>query len=207
MTRLFGAAALVAALVVSTPPCRADIIRYVATLTGPGESPPNSSPATGFAEVDVNTLAQTLQVDVTFSGLLGTTTASHIHSPTALPFTGTANVATTVPTFPGFPLGVTSGTYDQTFDLTLASSYNPAFVTANGGSVPNAEAALLASLAAGTSYLNIHSTFRPGGEIRGFLVPLAATIPEPSTLALFTVGAAAVVGWRRWKRRHERTTA
>jgi hypothetical protein len=48
-------------------------------------------------------------------------------------------VATTLPTFAGFPLGVTSGTYINTLDLTLASSYNPAFVTANGGSMPHAK--------------------------------------------------------------------
>jgi hypothetical protein len=71
-------------------------------------------------------------IDVSFSGLLGTTTASHIHCCTPTPLSGTAGVATTTPTFAGFPLGVTSGTYMNTLDLTLASSYNPAFVTANG---------------------------------------------------------------------------
>src|SRR5439155_23025204 len=44
------------------------------------------------------------------------------------------------PDISGFPLGVTSGTYDNTLDLTLASSYNPVFVTDEGG-VPQAEAA------------------------------------------------------------------
>ena len=49
------------------------------------------------------------------------------------------------------PLGplseVTSGTYDQTFDRALASSCNPAFVTAQG-SLSNAVNTLLAGLAA-----------------------------------------------------------
>jgi hypothetical protein len=93
-----------------------------------------------------------MRVEVTFSGLLGTTTASHIHAATATPGMGTAMVATTTPTFPGFPLGVTSGTYDQTFDMTLASSFKPAFITAHGGTVASAEAALAASLADGTAY-------------------------------------------------------
>jgi hypothetical protein len=79
---------------------------------------------------------------------------------------------------------VTSGTYDMTLDLTSSSSYNPAFVTAEG-SVATAEAALLAGIAAGDAYLNIHTTIYPGGEIRGFLEP--ASVPEPATFLL--VGA------------------
>ena len=31
------------------------------------------------------------------------------------------------------PLGVTAGSMNQTYDMTLASSYNPSYVTANGG--------------------------------------------------------------------------
>jgi hypothetical protein len=145
-------------------------ITYTANLNGPSEYPPNASPGTGFATVVFDSIAHILDVHVTFSGLLGTTTASHIHAATALPLTGTAGVATQVPTFAGFPLGVTSGTYDHTFDTSLASTYNPAFITAQGGTVPAAEAALGAALADRKAYLNIHSTVYPGGEIRGFLV-------------------------------------
>src|SRR5207245_2317420 len=82
------------------------------------------------------------------------------------------------PTFTGFPPLATSGAYDHLFDMTSSSSYNPAFVTANGGSVSASEATLFAGMAAGTTYLNIHSQTFTGGEIRGFLT-LAA--PEPAT--------------------------
>ncbi|WP_139379481.1 CHRD domain-containing protein [Zoogloea sp. LCSB751] len=40
---------------------------------------PNASPATGAAMVVIDTVAHTMQVDVVFSGLLGPTTAAHIH--------------------------------------------------------------------------------------------------------------------------------
>jgi hypothetical protein len=195
MTRSVGLAILAAAILGFAQGAHAVPIVYTANLTGPGESPPNTSPGTGFAEVDFDIAAHTMRVDVTFSGLQGTTTASHIHSATALPGAGTAGVATQVPSFVGFPLGVTSGTYDHTFDTSLASTYNPAFVTANGGTPAAAEAALAASLGAGTAYLNIHSTVDPGGEIRGFLV--ARAVPEPATLGLFALGALLLVYARR----------
>lgn len=163
-------------------------ITYQAVLNGSSESPPNASPGTGFATVIFDDVANTMRVEVTFSGLLGNTTASHIHAATAVPGTGTAGVATTVPTFTGFPTGVTSGTYDHTFDLTLASSYNPAYVTANGGTIASAQAALGAALAQGRSYLNIHTTMVPGGEIRGFLQAVPETGSTFALLALSFTG-------------------
>ena len=193
---------MLAVLVLATTMC-ADTIVFHASLSGPAESPPNASPGTGTAIVTLDTTANTLRVQVTFSGLFafvpGTstpsgTTASHIHCCTTVPFAGTANVATTTPTFPGFPLGVTSGTYDQTFDLTLGSSYNPAFVTANGGTPTSAEAALIAAMLAGRTYLNIHSTAVPGGEIRGFLVA-----PEPSSMIMLGAALLGGMGLRRRK--------
>jgi hypothetical protein len=179
---------LAIALLAITPLSQATIFYYHVTLDGPSESPPNTSSGTGSGEVDYDNFAHTLHVQVTWSGLMGTTTASHIHAPTASPGTGTAGVATTTPYFAGFPTGVTSGSYDNYLDLTMSSSYNPAYISANGGTTASAEAALAAAMAAGEAYLNIHTTFKPGGEIRGFLVP------EPSSMALLGIGGA-VLGW------------
>jgi hypothetical protein len=94
---------------------------------------------------------------------------------------------------PGFPLGVTSGSYtNQLFSLLDPAFYNPSFVTANGGTTASAEAVLLAGFAAGTTYFNIHTSVNPGGEIRGFLTATTAT-PEPATLVLMSLALAGLV--------------
>jgi len=106
-------------------------------------------------------------------------------------------VAATTPSFPGFPLGVTVGSYDQTFDLTSAATYNnPSFETALGGTVASEEAALLTTLASDETYLNIHSSVDPAGEIRGIL---ALEAPEPGTFLL--AGACLAGIWFRRRRR------
>jgi hypothetical protein len=173
-------------------------IIYTAILNGASESPATGSPGTGTATVIIGDVLDTMEVEVSFSGLGGATTSSHLNC--CVPIGGNAGVATTMPTFPGFPLGATSGSYDQVFDLSMASTYNPAFVAANGGTVDSAETVLLAGLAADEAYLNINSTVDPAGEIRGFLQPAAtAAVPEPATLLLFGTGLSAVAR-RRFKR-------
>jgi len=184
---------LLSAVLLLGSAANASIINYYANLNGANEVGPVVTNGIGTAYVTIDTVAQTMSVTAIFSGLTGTTTASHIHC--CQPLGTNAGVATTTPFFAGFPIGVTNGVYNSgALDLTAASTYNPTFVTAQG-SVANAEAALLAGLANGQSYFNIHSSFASGGEIRGQL----ALAPEPTTFVLSGLALAGLAFIRRRK--------
>ena len=185
--------AVATALMLLVPAAYAIPVTFVGNLTGANEVPPVPSSATGLATVVLDAAAQTLQINATFSGLTSNTNAAHIHC--CAPLGTNAGVATTVPAFPGFPLGVTSGSFTSAvFDLTQPTIYNPAFVTLQGG-LTQAEVALIAGILNGTTYLNIHTVNFPGGEIRGQL----QAVPEPTTLLLVgtTMAGLGLAGWKR----------
>ncbi len=123
-----------------------------------------------------------MRIETSFSDLLGTVSAAHIHC--CIAPGSNVGVATQLPSLDDFPLGVTAGLYDHTFDMSLASSYNPTFVTNNSGTVSSVFNALVFGLDAGMAYLNIHTSLFSGGEIRGLLSP----VPEPESYALLLAG-------------------
>jgi CHRD domain-containing protein/PEP-CTERM motif-containing protein len=185
-------AAIFAAVLISAAaaaPAHATSLVYTATLSGANENPANGSLGTGFFTITVDQSLLTLTVDGSFTGLSAGDTAAHIHC--CAPAPTNVGVATVTPTFTGFPTSVTSGTYLHTFDLTDAASYNPAFVTANGGTANSAMTVLLAGIAAGQAYFNIHTSNFGGGEIRGYLV-FDHAVPEPGLLLLAATGLAAL---------------
>lgn len=179
MRRAFAVVCSVTAMLMATP-VSAAIHVFATPLSpdGPGAT------GSGSAQVTLDTTAQTVSIMTDWAGLSGVTTVAHIHCCVAAP--GTVGVAVTPGTFPGFPVGISSGSYASgALDLNNASTYTASFLTTfGGGTTDGAQAALLSGLQSGTAYLNIHTDTFPGGEIRGFLT----AVPEPQSWALMILG-------------------
>jgi hypothetical protein len=203
MKRVVAAIGLLLALCAS-----ANAENFVGIIDGLQENPIVVTPGSGLGTATYDAGTQMLSVDVNFSGLTGTTTNAHIHC-CANALTGATSDTNAgiaihfVPT--GFPLGVTSGSYSNTFDLSLAASFDAGYLTASGGTAALARDRLLNAMRFGVAndplpgnssiaYFNIHTSFRPGGEIRGNIIPF---VPEPSTGLLVAIGMAAVALRRR----------
>lgn len=117
---------------------------FSANLVGSQEVPPVVTAATGSVVCILNDAGTQLSVSVQFQNLTGTYTGSHIHGYAA----------------PGANAGVRFG-----FASTLSNGNRDGVF--NG--VWNLTATDVTNLIAGLCYVNIHSTFAPGGEIRGQL--------------------------------------
>ncbi len=162
-TLLFAAIGLVCAITAQTQ--ARPIHFYHADLDGLQETPPNASPAFGSMDLTFDDVTLTLTITAgSYSGLLAPVTAAHIHGPA--PVGVAAGVL--------FPLTHTGGT-------TGTLSGGPFVLSA-------AQAGFLTS---GMTYVNVHTSVFPGGEIRGQIFE----VPAPGALAL--LGLAGVMGSRR----------
>ena len=145
-------------------PAGATVHNLTAFLDGAQETPPVPTPATGSATMTLDDVTNMFTLTGTFQDLIGTTNNAHVHGPAPV----------------GTPAGVMFGI---TFDFGVTSGA----ISFNGVISQAHEDIILA----GNSYINIHTTFRTGGEIRGQIVP------EPSTLAMLALGGLAAVRRRR----------
>jgi hypothetical protein len=168
-------------------------ITYQASLDGAQVSPvPTGSLATGFGTITVDSTTHLLMFAISWSNLGVSPVGLHIHCCAPVGANGLLAI-----NFGGFP--ATSGMFVQTVDLTVAATYNGGFLGAHGGTAAQAEADLLASLAAGNVYLDINNSQFGGGEIRGQV----SEAPEPATLLLLATGLASIAACAAWRNRTE----
>jgi CHRD domain/PEP-CTERM motif len=182
---------LLSSLVAMTATSMAHEFVFFGTFSGLNEVGPNNSAGTGTSMITLDMDLVTMRVQTTFSGLTGTVSASHLHIGNGPGTNG--GVASQLPTFAGFPSGVTSGTYDNTFDMSQAASWNASYISANGGTATAAFNALATAMNLGKGYHNIHTSTVGSGEIRANFVP----VPEPATMTVLALGLAAIARRRK----------
>ena len=116
-------------------------------INGTQEVPSVTTPGNGTIVGTYDDVTNQFTATISFSQLLGTTSAGHYHGPAL----AGANAGVRIG-FTNIPLGVTSGSFSPSFVLTASQE---------------------TELLGGLWYANIHTSFRPGGEIRGQINPVA----------------------------------
>jgi len=153
--------------VVLTAPIAARAEHIQATLTGYEEVPVVSTVATGEFVGMINHDDQSIDYELTYSGLQGTVTQAHIHV-AQLSVNGSIVIwLCQTATNPG-PAGTPTCTPGSgTFTGTITAANVVAGATASQQLAAGELAEVIAAIRAGAAYANVHTSLSPGGEIRG----------------------------------------
>lgn len=134
--RWMGAAAALMVLLGSAA-AQAETIKFMTTLKGADETPPNTTAGTGVVMAQLDTATKAFTYKVTYSGLTGAATMAHFHGP--------APAGKAAPVVVNFPPPV-------------ASPIHGSAVLTQGQ---------IDQLMNGLWYVNVHTALHPPGEIRG----------------------------------------
>ncbi|MBC8105846.1 MAG: CHRD domain-containing protein [Anaerolineae bacterium] len=162
MRNTFVCAGFGLALAVASSAFARPILQYGATLDGTQQNPDVVTPATGTGTMAIDTDANTMTINVVYSGLIGAQTDQHIHG-----FSGPEVNSSVI-----FPLPAGGSPINAVWNFTEAQQAN---------------------ILAGLTYVNIHTTFAGGGEIRGQILP----VPEPASLGVLAIAGIAALRRRR----------
>jgi hypothetical protein len=153
--------------VVLTAPIAARAEHIQATLIGYEEVPVVSTVASGEFVGRINRDDQSIDYVLTYSGLQGTVTQSHIHV-AQMSVNGSIVIwLCQTATNPG-PAGTPTCTPGSgTFTGTITAANVVAGATASQQLAAGELAEVIAAMRAGAAYANVHTNLSPGGEIRG----------------------------------------
>jgi len=135
---------------------RAEVITLTAALAGDGENPGINTGAFGSATITVDTSARTVTYQVSVFNLPSGVTASHIH---------VGAPSTTGPIIVNFAPPVNASN-DFAYSGTVPESQwlmRPDQGIRSGDDI-------IQAILGNNTYVNVHSTVNPGGEIRGRLI-------------------------------------
>ena len=128
-TKVTLATLAIGAAIAFAGPAFADKMK--ATLDGKSEVPPNTSAATGTADIDYDAASKKLSWKLTYSGLSGPVTAAHFHGPAAAG--ANAGVAVPIPNTASGSEGSATLTDAQAADLMAGRYYVNVHTEANKG--------------------------------------------------------------------------
>ena len=168
MTRFLLSAALIVATFAVAAPAQAQVYRFDVSLDSSLSGTGSAAFGSAVALFDIG--ANEMVIEGTFENLEGAASNAHLH--------GFAN--------PGSNAGVLIG---LNFDSATSGTFS-------GSGAINGDDANFSQTLGGLTYINIHSSEFPGGEIRGHLTG-PTPVPEPGTIGFCLAGGLLLLNRRR----------